>query len=42
VNEAGGKVKVVASREDSVVTSTEMVFAFKYVDDPSWNKEDGT
>jgi len=34
VNEAGGKVRAVASRAQTVVTSTEMVFAFKYVDDP--------
>ncbi len=34
LNEAGGKVKSTASREGSVVTSTEMVFAFKYVNDP--------
>jgi len=34
VNEAGGKVKAVATRGKTVVTSTEMVFAFKYIDDP--------
>ncbi len=34
VNEVGGKVRVIAFREESQVTSTEMVFAFKYVDDP--------
>jgi 3-hydroxyacyl-[acyl-carrier-protein] dehydratase len=34
VNEAGGKVKAAASRGETVVTSTEMVFAFKLVDDP--------
>ena len=34
LNEAGGKVKATASRGDTLVTSTEMVFAFKYVDDP--------
>jgi 3-hydroxyacyl-[acyl-carrier-protein] dehydratase len=34
VNEAGGKVKATASRGKTVVTSTGMVFAFKYVDDP--------
>ena len=33
VNEVGGKVKALALREGSRVTSTEMVFAFKYVDD---------
>jgi hypothetical protein len=34
VNEAGGKVKATASRGKTVVTSTGMVFAFKYVEDP--------
>jgi 3-hydroxyacyl-[acyl-carrier-protein] dehydratase len=34
VNEAGGKVRASARRDGSPVTSTEMVFAFKYVDDP--------
>ncbi|MBI5384033.1 MAG: beta-hydroxyacyl-ACP dehydratase [Verrucomicrobia bacterium] len=34
VNEAGGKVKATALRGEAVVTATEMVFAFKYVDDP--------
>lgn len=34
VNEAGGKVKAAATRGDTVITSTEMVFAFKYIDDP--------
>ncbi len=34
VNEAGGKVKAVATRGEAVVTSTGMVFAFKYIDDP--------
>ena len=34
INEAGGKVKATASLGKKVVTSTEMVFAFKYVDDP--------
>jgi len=34
LNEAGGKVKATASRGSTLVTSTEMVFAFKYVDDP--------
>ena len=34
VNEVGGKVKAWALRAGSVVTSTELVFAFKYVDDP--------
>ncbi len=33
VNETGGKVKATAIRGGSLVTSTEMVFAFKYVDD---------
>lgn len=39
VNEAGGKVKVVALREGLPVTSTEMVFAFKYVDDPQLDQK---
>ncbi len=34
VNEAGGKVKAAASRGGTVVTATEMTFAFKQVDDP--------
>jgi 3-hydroxyacyl-[acyl-carrier-protein] dehydratase len=34
VNEAGGKVKASALRAKSLVTSTEMLFAFKYVEDP--------
>ena len=34
LNEAGGKVKATASRGETLVTSTEMTFAFKYVDDP--------
>ena len=33
VNEAGGKVKASAVREGAPVTSTEMLFAFKYVED---------
>jgi 3-hydroxymyristoyl/3-hydroxydecanoyl-(acyl carrier protein) dehydratase len=34
LNEAGGKIKTSARRGDKLVTSTEMVFAFKYLDDP--------
>jgi 3-hydroxyacyl-[acyl-carrier-protein] dehydratase len=34
LNEAGGKIKAVASRGESGVASTEMVFAFKYLEDP--------
>lgn len=34
LNEAGGKVRATAWRGDVLVTSTEMVFAFKQVDDP--------
>ncbi len=34
VNEAGGKARVQATREDAVVAATEIVFGFKYVDDP--------
>lgn len=39
VNEAGGKVKATAHRAGSLVTSTEMVFAFKYVDDPQLDEK---
>ena len=39
VNEVGGKVRVIALREESQVTSTEMVFAFKYVDDPQLDEK---
>lgn len=34
LNEAGGKVKAMARRGEEMVTSTEMVFAFKYLQDP--------
>ena len=34
VNEAGGKVKATAFRADTVVAATELLFGFKYVDDP--------
>ena len=34
LNEAGGKVRATACRGENVVTATEMVFAFKHVDDP--------
>lgn len=34
LNEAGGKVKATAHRDDQLVTSTELVFAFKHMDDP--------
>lgn len=34
LNEVGGKVKASASRDEAVVTTTEMVFGFKYLDDP--------
>jgi 3-hydroxyacyl-[acyl-carrier-protein] dehydratase len=34
VNELGGKAKVTAQCNGTVVATTEMVFAFKYVDDP--------
>jgi 3-hydroxyacyl-[acyl-carrier-protein] dehydratase len=33
LNELGGKVKAVARRGETVVTTTEMVFAFKYLED---------
>ncbi len=39
VNEAGGKVKASARRGDALVTSTELVFAFKYVDDPQLDEK---
>jgi 3-hydroxyacyl-[acyl-carrier-protein] dehydratase len=34
LNEAGGKLKAEARRGTTVVTATELVFAFKYLDDP--------
>lgn len=34
LNEAGGRVKAVATRGETTVTTTEMTFAFKYLDDP--------
>jgi 3-hydroxymyristoyl/3-hydroxydecanoyl-(acyl carrier protein) dehydratase len=34
LNEAGGKIKASARRDGKLVTSTEMMFAFKYMDDP--------
>jgi len=34
VHEAGGKVQVQALREERPVAETQMVFAFKYVEDP--------
>jgi len=34
LNEAGGKIRATARRDDKRVTSTEMVFAFNYMDDP--------
>jgi 3-hydroxyacyl-[acyl-carrier-protein] dehydratase len=34
VNETGGKIKATALRDEALVTSTEMMFAFKYLDDP--------
>jgi 3-hydroxyacyl-[acyl-carrier-protein] dehydratase len=39
VNEAGGKVKASALRAGSPVASTEMVFAFKYVNDPQLDEK---
>ena len=41
LNEAGGKVRATARRGETVVTSTEMVFAFKYVDDPLLDEKRG-
>jgi 3-hydroxyacyl-[acyl-carrier-protein] dehydratase len=34
LNEAGGKTRTTARRGNSIVASTEMVFAFKYIVDP--------
>jgi 3-hydroxyacyl-[acyl-carrier-protein] dehydratase len=34
VNEAGGKTSVTAFRGETVIATTQMVFAFKYLDDP--------
>lgn len=34
LNEVGGKIKATARRDDRLVTATEMVFAFKTIDDP--------
>ncbi len=39
INEAGGKIKASALRGGSLVTSTEMVFGFKYVDDPQLDEK---
>ena len=39
VNETGGKARVRAVRDGRTVTETEMVFAFKYVDDPKLNEK---
>jgi 3-hydroxyacyl-[acyl-carrier-protein] dehydratase len=39
VNEAGGKVKAAAANEGTIVTTTEMIFAFKYIDDPLLNEK---
>ena len=39
VNETGGKARVQAVRDGRSVTETEMVFAFKYVDDPKLNEK---
>jgi 3-hydroxyacyl-[acyl-carrier-protein] dehydratase len=39
VNESGGKVKARAWCGDSLVTSTEMIFGFKYVDDPQLDEK---
>lgn len=39
LNEAGGKAKAEARRDGMVITSTEMVFAFKYVDDPKLDEK---
>ena len=39
VNEVGGKVRVQAVRDGRTVAETEMVFAFKYVDDPKLDEK---
>lgn len=39
VNEAGGKMKAAALRNDAVVATTEMLFGFKYIDDPLLNEK---
>lgn len=39
VNESGGKARVEARLGDRVVTSTQMVFAFKQVDDPKLDEK---
>jgi len=39
LNELSGKVKVKAMREDRLITETEMVFSFKYVDDPKLDEK---
>jgi 3-hydroxyacyl-[acyl-carrier-protein] dehydratase len=39
VNETGGKAHVQAVRDGRAVTETEMVFAFKYVDDPKLDEK---
>lgn len=41
LNEAGGKIKAVAQRGEQLVTSTEMVFAFKYIEDPLLDEKRG-
>ncbi len=41
VNETGGKAKAFAHRGDAVVTSTEMVFAFRYLNDPLLEQKRG-
>lgn len=39
VNETGGKVSASALRDGALITSTAMVFAFKYVDDPQLDEK---
>jgi 3-hydroxyacyl-[acyl-carrier-protein] dehydratase len=34
LNEAGGKVKALAARGETMVANTEMIFGFKHVEDP--------
>jgi 3-hydroxymyristoyl/3-hydroxydecanoyl-(acyl carrier protein) dehydratase len=39
VNELGGKVAVQALRDGQIIAESGMVFAFKYVDDPSLDRK---
>ncbi len=39
LNEISGKTKVQAFRQEKLIASTEMVFSFKYVDDPKLDEK---